>query len=112
MSQSSKSRTSCPRCGKDVGLHWKTLLPSNSRARSFKCEACGGGYDLSDNTRVASLLAGILSFGPGVLLFGSVVKAGGHSKVAVVAGTACIAALFVVVSLVVAWATLRLQQKN
>jgi hypothetical protein len=88
------------------------MLPSNARGRSFKCQACGGRYDLSDNSRIASLLAGMLSLGPGVFLFGRIVKAGGGSKPAVVAGTACIALLFAVVTVAVAWATLRLEQKN
>jgi hypothetical protein len=57
-------------------------------------------------------MAGMLSLGPGVLLFGRIVKAGGHSKPAVVAGTACIALLFVVVTVAVSWATLRLEKKT
>jgi hypothetical protein len=88
------------------------LLPSNARGRSFACQACGGRYDLSDTSRVVSLLAGMLSLGPGVILFGRIVKAGGHSKPSVVAGTACIALLFGVVTVAVAWATLRLERRN
>ena len=112
MSQPVKSRTSCPRCGKDVGLRWTTLLPSNARGRAFKCQACGGWYDVSDGSRVAALLAGMLSLGPGVLLFGRISKAGGGSKPAVIAGTACIAVIFLVVTVAVTWVTFRLEKKK
>jgi hypothetical protein len=57
-------------------------------------------------------MAGMVSMAPGVLLFGRIVKAGGGSKLAVVAGTALIALIFYLVSIVVARATLRLEPRN
>lgn len=57
-------------------------------------------------------MAGMVSFGPGVLLFGRILKAGGNSKASVVVGTACIALLFLVVTVGVAWAMLRLDKRT
>jgi hypothetical protein len=54
----------------------------------------------------------MLSMGPGVFLFARIVKAGGGSKPAVIAGTACITLLFVIVTVAVAWATFRLEPRD
>jgi hypothetical protein len=57
-------------------------------------------------------MAGLLSMGPGVLLFGRIVKAGGGSKLSVAAGTALITLSFGLVAWVVARLTLRLEPRN
>lgn len=87
-------------------------MPSNSRGRSYKCQSCGGRYDLSDGSRMISLMSGVLSIGPAVLLFSRVVKAGGGSKLSVTLGTALIVLIFSGVTCAVAWATMRLESKS
>jgi hypothetical protein len=75
-----------------VHVRWTSLLPSNNRNRSFKCESCGGRYDVSDGSKVASILGGLVALGPGVLLFGKVTHGG--SRISVVLGTVVIIAVF------------------
>lgn len=89
---STKKGSACPHCGKPVRVRWASLLPSNNRKRAFKCESCGGLYDLSDGSKMASILGGMLAMGPGVLLFGRITH--GHTGFAVAIGTAVIIAVF------------------
>jgi hypothetical protein len=83
-----------------VRVRWSSLLPSNNRNRSYTCGACGGRYDLSDGSKVASILGGVLGLGPGVLLFGAVTRGQGGSKSSVLMGTIAIVAVFALGSIV------------
>jgi predicted RNA-binding Zn-ribbon protein involved in translation (DUF1610 family) len=84
----------CPHCGKPVPVRWSSLLPSNNRNRSYKCPSCGGLYDLSDGSKMASIMGGLVGMGPGVLIFGRVARAGGNSKISIVLATAAVLAFF------------------
>jgi hypothetical protein len=92
--ESSPGKSDCPHCGKPVRVRWTSLLPSNNRNRSYKCEACGGLYDLSDGSKVASVLGGVVSMGPGVLLFGRLMQGRGGSVPSAILGTMVIIAVF------------------
>ena len=106
-----RPRSSCPRCGKPPGLRWTYFLPSNTRNRVLKCDACGGGYDLSDNTKIAGLLAGLLSLGPSILLFGRIIAAGHGAAASKIAATGVVIAGFVLGSTLLSWITLKLVPK-
>jgi hypothetical protein len=107
-----KRRDSCPHCGKPVGLRWWLLLPSNNRNRKLKCQSCGGLYDVSDNSKMASIFGGLIGIGPGVLLLGRVTQRGGHSAASVIAGTVVAAACFALVSVIAGRLTLSLVRKS
>ncbi|HEX4406180.1 MAG TPA: hypothetical protein VH560_15185 [Polyangia bacterium] len=92
-------------------MRWASLLPSNDRKRSFKCAACGQLYDLSDGSKVASILGGVLSLGPGVLLFGNITRGHPRSPIAVALGTLVIIAVFAVGSIVAGRVALGLVRK-
>jgi hypothetical protein len=109
---SSARRDACPHCGQPAGVKWRHLLPSGARNRAFKCQACGGLYDLSDNCRMASVIGGLLGMGPAILVFGRIVKAGGNSRLSVLLGTVFVAMSFFVVSIIFARLALRLQPKR
>ncbi|HVU52525.1 MAG TPA: hypothetical protein VHL80_17720 [Polyangia bacterium] len=87
-------------------------MPSNNRNRSYKCESCGGRYDLSDGSKVASVLGGVVSMGPGVLLFGKLTRGHGGSMTSVLIGTLAILAVFAVGSIVAGRLTLGLVPKK
>lgn len=106
-----RSRSSCPRCGKPPGLRWTYFLPSNTRGRVIKCDACGGGYDLSDNCKMAGLLGGLLGLGPSILLFGRIIAAGHGSAVSKIAATGVVIAGFMLGSMLLSWITLALVPK-
>jgi len=108
---SPRSRSSCPRCGKPPGLRWTYFLPSNTRGRVIKCDACGGGYDLSDNCKMLGLLGGLLGLGPAILLFGRIVAAGHGSAPSVIAGTGVVIAGFALGSMLLTWISLGLVPK-
>src|SRR3954468_19537109 len=91
---SERSRSSCPRCGARIRLRIRDLFPSGERNRVLKCPACSGHYDLSDGCRIASMMAGLVAMGPGILLFSRVVHAGHGTKLALLAGTAVVALAF------------------
>jgi hypothetical protein len=97
---STNRRNGCPHCGKPVRVRWSSLLPSNNRNRAYKCESCGGLYDLSDGSKVASILGGLVSMGPGVFLFGRLVRGHGGSVSSAVIGTAAVIAVFALGSIV------------
>jgi hypothetical protein len=106
-----RSRSSCPRCGKSPGLRWTYFLPSNTRGRVIKCDACGGGYDLSDTCKIAGMLGGLLGLGPSVLLFGHIVAAGHGSAVSKIAATGVVIAGFMLGAILLSWITLALVPK-
>jgi hypothetical protein len=60
---------------------------------------------------MALILGGLASMFPGMFLFGSIVKAGGGSRLAVVEATTVLALGFAVASIACGWSTLRLQPK-
>ena len=101
----------CPYCGVLVHVRLMSLLPSNNRNRSFKCESCGQAYDLSDGSKTASILGGVVGMGPGVLAFGWITRGHGGSSVSVLIGTAAIAAVFAVGSIIAGRLTLNLVRK-
>jgi hypothetical protein len=105
------SRASCPHCGKPPGLRWVHFFPSNARGRVFKCQACGGGYDLSDGCKMAGMLGALIGMGPAILLFGRIVKAGHGAGPYVVAGTAVVIGGFALGSALVTWISLKLVRK-
>jgi hypothetical protein len=106
-----RTRAGCPRCGKPPGLRWTHFLPSNARGRVLKCQACGGGYDLSDGCRIAGLMGALLGMGPSILLFGRVVGAGHGSAISVIAGIAVVISGFALGSILLTWVSLRLVPK-
>jgi hypothetical protein len=106
------ARNSCPHCGKPPGLRFWHLLPSGNSRRVFKCVQCGGQYDLSDTSKVASVMGGLLGIGPGIYALGKIVNRGHGSAVYTVAGTAAAAACFMAGSLLLAWITERLVPKR
>ncbi|HZL20024.1 MAG TPA: hypothetical protein VFG23_19980 [Polyangia bacterium] len=111
--QPPRTRDGCPHCGKSVGLSWWTLLPSSDRRRRLKCQACGGQYDLSDTTKVAGMMAGIMGMGVAVLLFfGRIVKAGHGAKPYVAAATLVVALSFFLPAVIMARVALRLEAKR
>ena len=105
-------RLACPHCGKPPRLRWWYLLPTNNSRRVLTCAQCNGGYDLSDSSKVASIMGGLLGLGPAVLLLGKIVKYGHGSKVWVVVATAAAAALFMTGSVLLGWLTARLVPKT
>ena len=106
-----RPRSSCPRCGKPPGLRWTYFLPSNTRNRVIKCDACGGGSDLSANCKMAGLLGGLLGLGPAILLFGRIIAAGHGSIASKIAATGVVIAGFALGSTLLAWITLSLVPK-
>jgi hypothetical protein len=109
--QRADSKDSCPHCGKPVGLRWWDLLPSGVRNRTLKCQACGRGYDLSDGSKMAAMIGGLVALGPAILLFGRIIKAGHGSKVYLVAAMVEVMLAFGLASLALARITLRLVRK-
>src|SRR5689334_2374825 len=83
----SRSRRSCPHCGKPPGLRWTALLPSNTRERAFSCLVCGGRYDTADVSKMASIFGGLLGIGPGIFLLGVVLRGHQKSAAAILVGT-------------------------
>jgi uncharacterized protein (DUF983 family) len=108
----SSTRNTCPHCGKPPGLRFWYLLPSGNSRRVLACAACGGTYDLSDASKMASIMGGLLGIGPGIYALGKIVKLGHGSVIYTVAGTAIAAAFFMTGSLLLAWITQRLVPKN
>lgn len=106
------ARNACPHCGKPPGLRFWHLLPSGSSRRVLTCVHCGGKYDLSDTSKMASIMGGLLGIGPGIYALGTIVKHGHGSAVNTVAGTATAAAFFMAGSLFFAWITQRLVSKK
>jgi hypothetical protein len=107
-----RSGRRCPHCGKPPGLRWSALLPSNSRDRSFTCLVCGGRYDTSDISKMASIFGGLLGIGPGIYVLGILVKGHGGSALAVGVGTLVVVAAFGIASISFAWLALRLEAKR
>ena len=88
------------------------MLPSNNRDRVFACRACGGRYDLSDISKMASIFGGLIGIGPGIYLLGWMVKGHGHSAVAVGGGTLLVVLAFGLGSIGLGWLTLRYEAKR
>jgi hypothetical protein len=109
--EEARSKDSCPHCGKPAGLRWWDLLPSGARHRTLKCQACGGGYDLSDGSKMAAMIGGLVALGPAILLFGRIIKAGHGSKLYLVAATVLVVLAFGLASLALARITMRLDRK-
>ena len=107
-----RSARRCPHCGKPPGLRWSALLPSNARDRSFACLVCGGRYDTSDMSKMASIFGGLLRMGPGIYLLGTLVKGHSGSALAIGAGTLVVVAAFGIGSIGLGWLTLRLEAKR
>jgi hypothetical protein len=107
----SGARNACPHCGQPPGLRWWYLLPTNNRNRALKCDRCGGKYDVSDGSKIASIMGGLLGIGPAILLLGQIVKYGHGSAASIAAGTAAAAALFMAGSVVLGRLTLQLVSK-
>ena len=107
-----RANDSCPHCGQPVGLSWWALVPSTDRRRQLKCRACGKEYDLSDASKMASMLGGHMGMGlTFVLLFGRIVKAGGGSKLYIALATAILVAGFGLGATILARIGLRLVAK-
>jgi hypothetical protein len=102
----------CPHCGKSPGLVWWALLPSNSRTRVLTCKACGGKFDLSDTAKMASIFGGLLGIGPGIYLFGHLLRVGGRSALMTIAGTGMVVVAFVLGASLLTFLTLRLVVKR
>ena len=108
-----RSKDSCPHCGKPVGLSWWSLIPSSDRKRKLKCKACGKFYDLSDATKISSMMGGMVGMGLTVLLlFGRIVKAGHGSKGYIALATAVVLFGFGLGAVALARITLRLERKT
>jgi hypothetical protein len=110
--EASGSGRRCPHCGNPPGLRWSALLPSNSRDRSYTCLVCGGRYDTSDMSKMASIFGGLLGIGPGIYVLGILVKGHSGSALAVGAGTLMVVAAFGLGSISLAWLALRLEAKR
>jgi hypothetical protein len=110
--ESTQKGNACPHCGKPVQVRWSMLLPSNNRNRSYKCGSCGGLYDLSDGSKVASILGGLVSLGPGVLLFGRLTRGHAGSMSSAVIGTLAVIVVFSLGSIVAGRLTLSLVPKR
>jgi uncharacterized protein (DUF983 family) len=106
------ARLACPHCGKSPGLRWWYLLPSNNSRRVLTCRQCNAGYDLSDSSKIGSIMGGLLGLGPAVLVLGRIVKYGHGTKVWVVVATAAAAAMFMTGSVLLGWLTARLVPKS
>jgi uncharacterized protein (DUF983 family) len=106
------ARTDCPHCGKKTGMRFWYLLPSGSSRRVLKCEHCGGKYDLSDASKMASIMGGLLGIGPGIYALGKIVQAGHGSAAYTVVGTVVAAASFMAGSLLFASITRRFVPKT
>jgi len=78
----------------------------------LKCHACGKQYDLSDATKMWSMLGGMAGMGVTVLfLFGRIVAAGHGSKIYIALATAVVLFGFGLGAGALARATLRLVRK-
>jgi len=105
-------RNVCPHCGKAPGLRWWYLLPSNNARRILTCAKCGGGYDQSDSSKIASIMGGLLGVGPAVVLLGRITKYGHGSAVSVGVGVAVALVLFMAGSVLLGRLTMRLVPKR
>lgn len=107
--QSPVTGNRCPHCGKPPGLRFWHLLPSSTRERKIRCRACQGLFDVADGSRMASVLGGLAGMAPAVFfLFAPIVKAGGGSRLSMLAGSAVVAACFGLGSIIFGRLTLRL----
>ena len=105
-------KDACPRCGKPVGLTFWDLLPSRERERVLTCKACGGHYDLSNASRMASVLSGMVGMGLGMFFpFQWMVRAGHGSRLWVFGGIALVVLCVVLGASMGARLTLSLVQK-
>ena len=111
--ETTRRRDSCPHCGRSVGLAWLDLLPSRDNKRVFTCKACGGHFDLSNASKMASVVGGMLGMAFGMFFpFEWIVKAGHGSKLYVVAGIAVAALTIVLAATTAARLALRLESKS
>jgi hypothetical protein len=78
----------------------------------FKCKHCGGGYDLSDGSKIASIMGALLGIGPGIYVLGKIVQRGHRSVLHTIVGTAAAAGLFMLGSLLLGWLTRKLVAKR
>jgi hypothetical protein len=78
----------------------------------LKCARCGAGYDLSDGSKVASVMGALLGVGPGIYVLGKIVRMKPGSPLYTIVGTAAAASLFALGSLLLGWLTRRLVPKS
>ena len=87
-----KSKDSCPHCGKSVGLSNWTLLPSRDNKRVLACQSCGRHFGLSNSCKMASMLGGMVGMALAVAFpFGWIVAFGHGSKLYLVLGVVVVA---------------------
>jgi hypothetical protein len=78
----------------------------------FACKACGGHYDLSDHSKMASILGALAGMAVGMLLpFQWIVKVGHGSKLSAFVGIGVAAFCVGVGAAIAARLTLRLESK-
>jgi len=105
-------RDACPHCRRPVGLSWWNLLPSRENNRVFTCKACNGHFDLANSSKMASVIAGMAGMAVAMMYpFQWIVRAGGGTKSAVVAGIAVAATVICLAAMTAARLTLRLEAR-
>jgi hypothetical protein len=94
-------------------MRWWHLLPSGERNRILVCRSCGGHFDLSNNSKMASVLAGLIGMALAVFFaFQWIVKAGHGSKASIFAGVAVVALVMGLAAIAAARLTLKLEPKH
>ena len=86
-----RPKDACPHCGGTTGMSLWALFPSRDNNRRLTCKSCGRSYDVSNNSKMASVLAGMLGMAAGTMgPFVWILKAGHGSKLSVVGGIATV----------------------
>jgi hypothetical protein len=105
-------RDACPHCARSVGLTLFELLPSNNNKRVLACKSCGGKFDLSNGSKMAAVVTGMVGMALGTLYpFPMIVKLGNGSKLSIIAGILAVGLSIVAAAMAAAWLTLRLERK-
>jgi hypothetical protein len=91
---------------------WWDLLPSRDNKKFFVCKACGGHYQLSNGTKMASVMGGMVGMAVGMFFpFQWIATAGHGSKLSIVEGVVAAALTLGLASTGAARVALQLEAK-
>jgi hypothetical protein len=109
---SARPKDACPHCGRTVGLTLFELLPSSNNKRALICRSCGGKFDLSNGSKMAAVVTGMVGMVLGTLVpFPYIVKLGNGSKLSIISGIIAVGLSIVGAAMAAAWLTLSLERK-
>ncbi len=96
-----------------MGLVWWDLLPSRDNKKFFICKACGGSYQLSNASKMASVVGGMVGMALGMFFpFQWLASAGHGSKLSIVEGVVAAALTLGIASVGAARVALQLEPKT